>query len=56
MVNESAAEGTDLFSRRERGQRLPKAGDLCMRSCVSLGGGNHYSGPAAGVCAAVGKN
>lgn len=32
------------------------AGDLCIRSCVSLGGGNHYAGPAAGVCAAVGKN
>lgn len=32
------------------------AGDLCIRSCVSLGGGNHYAGPAAGVCAAVVKN
>lgn len=32
------------------------AGDLCIPSCVSLGGGNHYAGPAAGVCAAVGKN
>lgn len=31
------------------------AGDLCVHSCVSLGGGNH-AGPAAGVCTAVGKN
>lgn len=31
------------------------AGYLCIRSCVSLGGGNHAE-PAAGVYAAVGKN
>lgn len=32
------------------------AQDLCIHPHVSRGGGNHYAGPAAGVCAAVWKN
>jgi len=50
-----------IFFKGGEGRESAKGGtltarDLCIRPHVSQGGGNHYAGPAAGVCAAVWRN
>lgn len=60
MVNESVAERTLILQKKKVGESAktgtPMASDLGSHTDVSLEVGDHYAGPAAGVCTVVWKN